>query len=111
MKEINYKTSYDGTEFSEFGALIHDEDESGGWDIDEAKLFVKEGLYTYLEANDCSCWDGRYDGWTELTKAELLTLAEQWCNTEYHDSEKNMGVWVLANVFESLVTPSGKEEQ
>jgi hypothetical protein len=84
---------------TEYGRKLKSIDESADYDVDEAVLFkARDGLYTYLRATGCSCWDGDYEGWAELTTVELKTMAEGWVKSSYQDTELSMGKWVLRYV-------------
>lgn len=100
MKVVNnFHPEYvkDGYVFAGFGKLVHEIDQSGGYEEDEAKLFKRGRLYTYLNATGCSCWDGDWEGWADMTKSELRRLADSWFEKGY-GSEKAMGAWVRDNV-------------
>lgn len=82
-----------------YGELIQDIDESESYEIDQSKLFRKDGLYTILTAFGCSCWDGDWEGWTEVTVEELLPLAKSWGTDR--GSQKSLGKWILENIKET----------
>lgn len=105
MKAIKYAhASYEnGYDFSEYGKELHTVDNADAYEVDEAILLCTEAKrpkYTVLFASGCSCWDGDYDGWTDLTKAELIKLAKGWAKQpkKYWDqTDRDMGIWILEN--------------
>jgi hypothetical protein len=104
MKAVSYRNNYDSDlptdedMIEKFGKLIAWEDTAGSYEVAETKLFTKDGkTFYWLSADDCSCWDGGYEGW-ELSREELLTLASARAQDEDGYSglshEKLLGQWV-----------------
>ena len=95
MKAVsNYHPGYQN-DFSEYGATIYEVDESEPYEEDEAALIEQDGLYTLIQATGCSCWDGDWEGWTDLTLDELVKVAHSW--TTGYGAEKVMGQYILEN--------------
>lgn len=91
----------DGYEFPSLGKEIKHFDESEAYETDEARLFKLGTKYTILSATGCSCWDGDWEGWTDLTKPELYKIAKSWANPNSYDhAEKNLGAWIIENKSE-----------
>lgn len=86
----------DGYDFSLLGTLVHEVDESGGYDTDDAKLFKNQRKYTLISGTGCSCWDGDYEGWTDLTLAELRKLGKSW--TKDYGASAALGEWITKNL-------------
>jgi hypothetical protein len=100
MKAVtNFHPEYgkEGYDFSLLGELVHEIDESESYEEDEAKLFKNQRKYTLIAASGCSCWDGDWEGWTDLTKTELKKLGVSWSKDEYGAS-KSMGEWITENI-------------
>ena len=100
MKAVsNYHPDYteNGYSFRGFGTRVKHFDESAPYEEDEAILLVdKKGLYTILEATGCSCWDGDWEGWTEVTKPQLKKLGKTW--TKLWGAAKELGEWIERNI-------------
>lgn len=98
MKAITIHSNLD-----DYGDLLHEVDQAGNnYEVDEAKLYLKDGRYTYLQASGCSCWEGDYEGWTDVVRGDLLrmaaTWAKGWTREGYNNTESLMGKWILENV-------------
>jgi len=95
MKGINT----DETKMREFGwEEIHSEDHGAAYEVDQAKLYKKDKKYAMLMATGCSCWEGNFEGWIDLSKKKLLKLAYTWSTADaYNKGETELGKWVLAN--------------
>lgn len=99
MKALsNYHPQYskDGYDFSLLGVVVHEVDESEAYEEDEAKLLRNQRKYTMIAATGCSCWDGDWEGWTDLTKAEVRKLGESWSKDGY-GATKTLGEWIKEN--------------
>ena len=85
-----------GYDFTQLGELIYEIDESAAYEEDEAKLLKKGETYTLIQATGCSCWDGDWEGWTDLTPPELKQLAVTWLKG--YGAEKVMGAYINENL-------------
>jgi len=100
MKAITlYGYGYKDEEW-DIGELVKEIDESGSYEQDASLLFKKGRKYTLLDSNGCSCWDGDWEGWTDLTLTELRKLGQAWAKNEY-GSSKSMGKWINENLNKS----------
>ena len=93
--EYSYPENDDSWE--DLGKLVVEFDESEAYEQNATKLFKKGTKYTLLASDGCSCWDGNWEGWTEVTKTELKKLGEAW-SKDYSRAEKNIGEWIVENV-------------
>lgn len=99
MKAINnYHPPYEknGYDYSLLGDLVHEVDESAAYEEDEAKLFKNQRKYALIQATGCSCWNGDWEGWADLTKPELRKLGVSW--SKEYGAAKVMGEWIKENV-------------
>lgn len=92
MKATSARYGWD-EDLSEYGELVREIDGGDGWDVDIARLYKKGRKYSVLMATGCSCFDGEYEGWTELTKAELVSLANKW--KDAFGAERRLGSWIV----------------
>lgn len=95
---------WDEREFEPYGVVVHAIDASEGYDVDQAVVLKKGNrrAFTVLFANGCSCWNGDYEGWTNLSKAELKKLADTWAKPtpedyQYKYAEAEIGRWLKEN--------------
>lgn len=98
MKAVsNFHPQYskNGWDFSLLGEIIHEVNESEPYEEDEAKLLKNRSRYSLIQATGCSCWDGDWEGWTDLTKAEVRKLGKSWANG--YGASKTLGKWIEAN--------------
>lgn len=79
------------------GELVHEIDESQSYEQDASLLFKNGKKYTLLDSNGCSCWDGDWEGWTDLTKVELKKLGVSWSNDQF-GSSASIGKWITENI-------------
>ena len=93
--EYSYPVNDDSWE--DLGKLVVEFDESEAYEQNATKLFKNGTKYTLLASNGCSCWDGNWEGWTEVTKTELKKLGEAW-SKDYGKAEKNIGEWIVENI-------------
>lgn len=100
MKSVEYFVpgwASDEKEWKIYGELVHEIDESEDYGQDAARLLKLKNKYTLLSSSGCSCWDGDWGGWTDLTKAELKKLGAAWAKDPY-GSSKTMGEWIKENI-------------
>lgn len=104
MKPINFEQDWtkDGNDFTLLGKEVITIDLSEAYNTDIARVYKQGNKFTTLFGNGCSCWDGRYEGWTNLTKPELKKLATRWASPNYNDHRYNyaeaaLGRWLLEN--------------
>jgi hypothetical protein len=98
MKTLEYfhpPYGEEGYDFSILGEVVHEVDESEPYEEDEAKLLKNQRKYALIQASGCSCWDGDWGGWTDLTKPEVRKLGETWSKS--YGAEKVMGEWIRDN--------------
>jgi hypothetical protein len=86
----------DGQDFSLLGELIHSEDANQAYGHDEARLFKQGRRYNLIAATGCSCWDGEWEGWGNLTLAELRKLGKSWAGDG--GSPGLMGEYILESL-------------
>lgn len=85
-------------DFPDYGKLVFSVDNSEDYDVDEGRVYFNGRRYTVLFAEGCSCWDGDWGGWTDLTKTELTALAKRWTSKDRDHSmstEHDIGTWWL----------------
>lgn len=84
-----------------YGSMLVDYDTSEPYEQETSTLYVNnEGVYTWIDSNGCSCWEGDYDGW-QLSKEELLKLAIKKSGEKWGDrdrAEDMVASWVLENI-------------
>lgn len=97
MKPLEIRSSWDNDAFKDLGTLIVEFDESEAYEENETKLFKKGTKYTLIAANGCSCWDGDWEGWTNVSKTELRKLCIAW-SKGWGAAEKEMGKWIKENI-------------
>jgi hypothetical protein len=101
MKVVtNYHPEYKAGSYSfrGFGRRVKYVDESASYEEDEAMLLLnKNGRYTMLLATGCSCWDGDWEGWADLTLAETRKLGRAWLKDNYGASS-SLGKWITENL-------------
>lgn len=99
MKAITIYSLWDDNDekIKELGELVVEIDESEDYEQDASRLYKKGRKYTLLDSNGCSCWDGDWEGWTDLTLTELRKLGKSWAKDEY-SSSKAMGEWIKENM-------------
>lgn len=95
FREYNFSGEPDS--WAELGKLVNGEDTQPAWEQDAAKLYKKGRKYTLLASSGCSCWDGEWEGWTDLTLTELRKLGQSWSKDSY-GATKLMGEWIVENV-------------
>lgn len=99
IREYSY-SSYDKKEeeiWQPLGDLVISFDESEDYEVNEARLYKKGTKYTLITANGCSCWDGDWEGWTNISKTELRKLGASWAK-DYSAAEKKIGEWIKENI-------------
>jgi len=106
MKPVTYRHNWDSKmsreeEMAEkFGQLLVSHDTSEDYEEETSSLFVRDGEYTWIDSNGCSCWDGDYDGWI-LDLEELKALAKKTYDNRYDGrdrAEELVAGWVLENL-------------
>ena len=113
MKTVEYRRSWannmsaDEEMKSLFGELLIDEDTSEAYEQETSSLYVNdEGLYTWIDSNGCSCWDGDYEGW-QCEIDELLTLAKKKLEhkRDYREAAEDLvAEWIVDNLDEKSIT-------
>lgn len=98
-EEKEKRTLVGSYDFTEYGKLVHHIDESESYAEDETVLLKKGRYYTLLTATGCSCWDGDWEGWTDLTLTELRKLGSSW--EKDWGSAGSMGKWINENLNKS----------
>lgn len=100
MKSLeNYHPKYTKTGYSyrDLGRKVKHIDESEAYEEDEAMLLVnRDGKYTIITASGCSCWDGDWGGWTDLTAAQVKKLGKSWVKDVY-GATSTLGKWITEN--------------
>jgi predicted AlkP superfamily pyrophosphatase or phosphodiesterase len=91
MKPLSIREYTD--EFKELGEPIHETDSHPDWEQNATKLFKNGTKYTLIASNGCSCWDGDWEGWTNINKTELRKLGIAW-SKDWGIAEKEMGEWI-----------------
>lgn len=98
----NYHPKYTkrGYSFREFGRKVKHIDESEAYEEDEAILLRnRDGKYTLLAATGCSCWDGDWEGWTNISVAELIKLGKAWAKD--YGAAGTLGKWIETKIEEA----------
>lgn len=101
MKALNnYHPKYTkvGYSFRDLGRKVKHIDQSEAYEEDEAVLLInKQDKYTLLSATGCSCWDGDWEGWADLSRAQVKKLGKSWAKDTYGAS-KILGQWITENL-------------
>lgn len=95
IREYSWNEDKEKEIWGPLGTLVHETDESEDYEINACKLFNNEGSYTLISANGCSCWDGDWEGWTDLSLEELQKLGDSWAKDTR--AEKAMGEYIQEN--------------
>lgn len=96
MRAISIREDWGGDrkeEWDDLGIEVVKFNESADYEENETALYNKDGKYTLLAANGCSCWDGEWEGWTDLTIEELKKLGDSWAK-DWGQAEKKIGEYI-----------------
>lgn len=96
MKTITVRQWNNDGRWEELGEEVHEEDTQPSWEQDAARLFKRGRKFTLIASSGCSCWDGEWEGWTDITLTELRKLGEAW-SKDWGGATKLMGEWIKKN--------------
>lgn len=109
MRSVTYRHSWvtdlnaEDEMADKFGKLLISYDTSEPYEQETSDLFINEkGLYTWIDSNGCSCWDGDYEGW-ELTYEELDALSQKTFDNKWTDRDQAdylVAKWARENIFD-----------